>query len=195
MFKELKGFKEFNALKNPPLSYRGSSPTKGEVRRGGRNCARRPRRAGRVLRSSGRGLSPICPICPISLISPIRSTKHSRVLKKIPASIRRTIIFNFQFSISKAVGINLSCFSGRPSRPFSLPLLVAKVAQKPRTASLAGARLAKSKTNATRSKRLPSSFFNAFATLARHDRQGSRFSSDDASAFLLQTPSRFADSP
>ena len=59
---------------------------------------------------------------------------------------------------------------GRPSRPFSLPLLVAKVAQKPRTTSLAESRVAKPKTNATRVKRLPSLFLNGFATLASRDR-------------------------
>ena len=52
----------------------------------------------------------------------------------------------------------------------SLPLLVAKVAQKPRTTSLAEARVAKPKTNATRVKRLPSLFLNGFATIASHDR-------------------------
>ena len=52
----------------------------------------------------------------------------------------------------------------------SLPLLVAKVAQKPRTTSLAEARVAKPKTNATRVKRLPSLFLNGFATLASRDR-------------------------
>ena len=69
---------------------------------------------------------------------------------------------------------------GRPSRPFSLPLLVAKVAQKPRTTSLAEARVAKPKTNASQAKRLPSSFFNAFATLASRDRRIGRFPADDA---------------
>ena len=59
---------------------------------------------------------------------------------------------------------------GRLGRPFSLPLLVAKVAQKPRTTSLAEARVAKPKTNATRVKRLPSLFLNGFATLASRDR-------------------------
>ena len=62
----------------------------------------------------------------------------------------------------------------------SLPLLVAKVAQKPRTTSLAEARVAKPKTNATRVKRLPSLFLNAFATLASRDRQIGRFPADDA---------------
>ena len=52
----------------------------------------------------------------------------------------------------------------------SLPLLVAKVAQKPRTTSLAESRVAKPKTNATRVKRLPSLFLNGFATLASRDR-------------------------
>ena len=66
------------------------------------------------------------------------------------------------------VGICRSFFV-RPSRPFSLLLLVAKVAQKPRTAFLAGARGVKPKTNATRAKHLPSLFFHAFTPLARHD--------------------------
>ena len=66
------------------------------------------------------------------------------------------------------VGIYRSFFV-RPSRPFSLLLLVAKVAQKPRTAFLAGARGVKPKTNATRAKHLPSLFFHAFTPLARHD--------------------------
>ena len=60
-------------------------------------------------------------------------------------------------------------FLVRPSRPFSLLLLVAKVAQKPRTAFLAGAIGVKPKTNATRAKHLPSLFFHAFMPLARHD--------------------------
>ena len=63
---------------------------------------------------------------------------------------------------------------------FSLPLLVAKVAQKPRTTSLAETRVAKPKTNASQAKRLPSSFFHAFATLASRDRQVGRFPADDA---------------
>ena len=62
----------------------------------------------------------------------------------------------------------------------SLPLLVAKVAPKPRTTSLAEARVAKPKTNATQAKRLPSSFFHAFATLASRDRQVGRLPADDA---------------
>ena len=74
----------------------------------------------------------------------------------------------------------LLLFIGRPSRPFSLPLLVAKVAQKPRTTSLAETRVAKPKTNATRVKRLPSLFLNGFATLASRDRQVGRFPADDA---------------
>ena len=61
-----------------------------------------------------------------------------------------------------------------------LPLLVAKVAQKPRTISLAEARVAKPKTNASQAKRLPSSFFHAFATLVSRDRQIGRFPADDA---------------
>ena len=62
----------------------------------------------------------------------------------------------------------------------SLPLLVAKVAQKPRTTSLAETRVAKPKTNASQAKRLPSSFLNGFATLASHDRRVGRFPADDA---------------
>ena len=62
----------------------------------------------------------------------------------------------------------------------SLPLLVAKVAQKPRTTSLAEARVANPKTNASQAKRLPSSFFHAFVTLASRDRQVGRFPADDA---------------
>ena len=62
----------------------------------------------------------------------------------------------------------------------SLPLLVAKVAQKPRTTSLAESRVAKPKTNATRVKRLPSLFLNGFATLASRDRQVGRLPADDA---------------
>ena len=60
--------------------------------------------------------------------------------------------------------------SGDQVALFSLPLLVAKVAQKPRTTSLAEARVAKPKTNAARVKRLPSLFLNGFATLASRDR-------------------------
>ena len=62
----------------------------------------------------------------------------------------------------------------------SLPLLVAKVAQKPRTTSLAETRVAKPKTNASQAKRLPSSFLNGFATLASRDRQIGRLPADDA---------------
>ena len=62
----------------------------------------------------------------------------------------------------------------------SLPLLVAKVAQKPRTTSLAEARVAKPKTNASQAKRLPSSFLNGFATLASRDRPIGRLPANDA---------------
>ena len=62
----------------------------------------------------------------------------------------------------------------------SLPLLVAKVAQKPRTTSLEEARVAKPKTKATRVKRLPSLFLTGFATLASRDRQVGRFPADAA---------------
>ena len=62
----------------------------------------------------------------------------------------------------------------------SLPLLVAKVAQKPRTTSLAETRVAKPKTNAARVKRLPSLFLNGFATLVSRDRRVGRFPADDA---------------
>ena len=74
----------------------------------------------------------------------------------------------------------LSFLSGDQVALFSLPLLVAKVAQKPRTTSLAEARVAKPKTNATRVKRLPSLFLNGFATLASRDRQVGRLPADDA---------------
>ena len=70
---------------------------------------------------------------------------------------------------------------GRPSRPFFFaPLLVAKVAQKPRTTSLAETRVAKPKTNASQAKRLPSSFFHGFVTLVSRDRQIGRLPADDA---------------
>ena len=62
-----------------------------------------------------------------------------------------------------------SFIAGNLVARFSLPLLVAKVAQKPRTTSLAGVRSAKPKTNATRAKHLPSLFLNAFALRPRHD--------------------------
>ena len=68
-----------------------------------------------------------------------------------------------------------SCHDCREAGDWHLPLffllllLVAKVAQKPRTAFLAGARATKPKTNATQAKRLPSLFLNAFAALALHD--------------------------
>ena len=48
-------------------------------------------------------------------------------------------------------------------------LLLPKVAQKHRTASLSGAECAKSKTNATRPKHLASLFLDAFAPSARRD--------------------------
>ena len=70
--------------------------------------------------------------------------------------------------------------SGDQVALFSLPLLVAKVAQKPRTTSLAETRVAKPKTNAARVKRLPSLFLNGFATLASRDRRVGRFPADDA---------------
>ena len=65
------------------------------------------------------------------------------------------------------------CLLGDLVALFSLPLLVAKVAQKPRTTSLAETRVAKPKTNATQAKRLPSSFLNGFATLVSRDRNRS----------------------
>ena len=49
---------------------------------------------------------------------------------------------------------------GRPSRPFSLPLLVAKVAQKPRTTSLAVPRATKPKTDAFAGKAFTVSVFS-----------------------------------
>ena len=64
--------------------------------------------------------------------------------------------------LPKAGGWHLPLF-------FLLLLLVAKVAQKPRTAFLAGTRATKAKTNATQAKRLPSLFLHAFAALALHD--------------------------
>ena len=48
-------------------------------------------------------------------------------------------------------------------------LLLPKVAQKHRTASLSGAECAKSKTNASRPKHLASLFLDAFALSARRD--------------------------
>ena len=48
-------------------------------------------------------------------------------------------------------------------------LLLPKVAQKHRTASLSGAECAKSKTNASRPKHLASLFLDAFAPSARRD--------------------------
>ena len=62
----------------------------------------------------------------------------------------------------------------------SLPLLVAKVAQKPRTTSLAETRVAKPKTKASQAKRLPSSFFHGFVTLASRDRRIGRLPANDA---------------
>ena len=79
-----------------------------------------------------------------------------RVLKKI------LVIISSCHDCREAGGWHLPIF-------FLLLLLVAKVAQKPRTAFLAGARVAKPKTNATRAKHLPSLFLHAFAPLARHD--------------------------
>ena len=60
----------------PPLS--SSSPTKGEVRRGGRNCARRPRRVGRVPEGRERSVN-----LQLATFNPQLSFS----------------IFNFQFSI------------------------------------------------------------------------------------------------
>ena len=79
-------------------------------------------------------------------------------------------------------GWHLPCcyLSGDQAALFSLPLLVAKVAQKPRTTSLAESRVAKPKTNASQAKRLPSSFLNGFATFASRDRQIGRLPADDA---------------
>ena len=92
----------------------------------------------------------------------------------------RILSFLFFLSFLIAVDANRSCFYAQRVAQSSLPLLVAKVAQKPRTTSLAEARVAKPKTNASQAKRLPSSFLNGFATLASRDRQIGRFPADDA---------------
>ena len=90
------------------------------------------------------------------------------------------LFFLFFLSFLGAVDANRPCFYAQQVAQSSLPLLVAKVAQKPRTTSLAESRVAKPKTNASQAKRLPSSFLNGFVTLASRDRLVGRLPADDA---------------
>ena len=87
------------------------------------------------------------------------------------AQRRRGLLIPSCHDCRMAGGWHLPLFiAGNVVARFSLPLLVAKVAQKPRTTSLAVSRATKPKTNATRVKHLPSLFFHAFVAPASHDR-------------------------